>query len=49
MCEKCVEIDETISRYRRLQYTVSDKQMQEAAERLVEELEAKKAAIHPNQ
>jgi hypothetical protein len=47
MCEKCVEIDEKISRYRRLQYTVADQKMQEAADRLVAELEAKKAALHP--
>jgi hypothetical protein len=46
MCEKCVEIDETVSRYMRLQYCIVDQQMQEAAERLVAELQAQKVVLH---
>jgi hypothetical protein len=47
MCSQCVEIDKTIARYRRLKEQVRDRQVQEAADRLIAELEAKKAALHP--
>lgn len=47
MCSQCVEIDNTIARYRRLKEQVRDRQVQEAADRLIAELEAKKAALHP--
>jgi hypothetical protein len=47
MCEQCDHIDETIARYRRLKEQANDKQVGEAADRLVSELEAKKAALHP--
>jgi hypothetical protein len=46
MCEKCIEIDEIIARYRRLQKGVPDKQAYEAADTLVAALEARKAELH---
>jgi cell division protein FtsB len=46
MCEHCAKLDETIARYLRLQQQINDPQVQEAATRLVAELEAKKAELH---
>jgi hypothetical protein len=47
MCKDCEKLEETISRYLRLQQQIDDPQVQEAANRLVAELQAKKAALHP--
>ncbi len=47
MCEKCDEIDETIARYKRLKIQISDAQANQAADRLIAQLEAQKAALHP--
>lgn len=49
MCEKCEVMNETIARYRRLRDQINDKQVLEAATRLVAELEAKKLTLHPDQ
>jgi hypothetical protein len=46
MCSECEEIETTIARYRRLRNQVSDLQMNEAADRLIAALEAKKLALH---
>jgi hypothetical protein len=47
MCEKCVEIDKAMARYKRIKMQVVDRQATEAADRLIEKLEAEKAALHP--
>lgn len=47
MCVKCDEINETIARYRRLRDQINDRQLDEAADRLVAGLEAKRLALHP--
>ena len=47
MCEKCVEIDTTIERYCRIQQWVMDQTFIDRAEELIAELEADKAALHP--
>ncbi len=47
MCEKCDEIDKTIERYRGLKERVLDQAVVDGAERLIAELEADKAALHP--
>jgi hypothetical protein len=47
MCEKCEEFDKSIERYQRLRSAIRDKQAMEAADKLVAELQAKKAALHP--
>jgi hypothetical protein len=47
MCEKCVEIDKAMARYKRLRLQVMDRQATEAADRLMAKLEAEKAALHP--
>ena len=47
MCEKCVEIDYTIERYRGIKERVSDQALVDRAKELIAELEADKAARHP--
>ena len=49
MCEKCDEIDKTIERYRRIQQRVLDQAFIDRAKELIAELEADKAALHPEQ
>jgi hypothetical protein len=45
-CEKCNKIDESIARCKRIKDQIDDKQTQEAVDSLLDELEAKKAALH---
>jgi hypothetical protein len=47
MCEKCVEIDKTIERYRRIRDRVLDEATAAQATRLIAELKDDKAALHP--
>ena len=46
MCDRCNKIYDSIVRYKRLGAQINDKQTQEAADRLVAELEAKRLALH---
>jgi hypothetical protein len=47
MCEQCVEIDKAIARYRRLRDQTLDEATVAQATRLIAELTADKAALHP--
>ena len=47
MCDKCVEIDKTIERYRNILRSINDKKTIDGAEKLIADLEAQKAALHP--
>jgi hypothetical protein len=47
MCNKCDEIDKTIVRYRRIKERVSDHALVDRARELIAEMEADKAALHP--
>jgi hypothetical protein len=47
MCEKCVEIDKTIERYRQIKRSIMDQLTVDRAKELIAELEARKAALHP--
>jgi hypothetical protein len=49
MCEKCVEIDKRIERYRRLLMEVSDQVTVDGAKVLIAALEAEKIKLHPEQ
>jgi hypothetical protein len=49
MCDKCIELDKQIDHYRRLVSGVQDQMMQEGAAKLIAELEAQKADLHPEQ
>jgi hypothetical protein len=47
MCNKCDEIDKTIERYRRIKERVADHALVDRARELISEMEADKAALHP--
>jgi hypothetical protein len=47
MCEKCDEIDKRIERYRQVERTILDQVTVDRAKEMVAELEAQKAALHP--
>jgi hypothetical protein len=49
MCEKCVEIDKTIERYRRIQQSIMDQVTVDRTRELIADLEGRKAALHPEQ
>ena len=47
MCDKCVEIDRTIERYRQVQRKLLDQVTADRAKELIAELQAQKATLHP--
>jgi hypothetical protein len=49
MCEKCVEIDSKIERYRRLSAGLTDPPTLDGIRKLIEQMKAQKAALHPEQ
>lgn len=49
MCERCAEIDGKIQRYRNLIKWIPDPTTYEEAQRLIQDLMAKKAALHLEQ
>ena len=49
MCEACVQLDERIEHYRRVMSAMTDQLTIERITALVAELEARKAALHPDQ
>jgi hypothetical protein len=49
MCEKCVEIDKTIERYRRIQQSIMDQVTVDRTRELIADLEGRKTALHPEQ
>jgi hypothetical protein len=49
MCDKCVELDKTIERYRRILLSIGDQVTVDRTKELIAELQAKKAALHPEQ
>jgi hypothetical protein len=48
MCEKCVELDEKIERYRLIKSNIADQALNDAADRLIAEMEAEKDSLHPS-
>jgi hypothetical protein len=47
MCEKCVDIDKKIKRYRDLLRSITDQRAVDEAQALIADLVAQKAALHP--
>ena len=47
MCEKCVELDKAIARYRNVERNISDKITVDRAVELIAELEGQKLTLHP--
>jgi hypothetical protein len=46
MCEKCEELDDRIEHYRNLMARVTDRQANEGIGKLIEDMQAQKAALH---
>ncbi len=49
MCERCGEIDKTIERYRRITRQIPDREFNHRAKQMIADLEAEKAALHPQE
>jgi hypothetical protein len=49
MCEKCIEIDGKIEHYQRLSVWITDHPTLDAIKKLIEEMKAEKAVLHPEQ
>jgi hypothetical protein len=49
MCAKCLEIDKTIERYRRILLAIDDKTTIDRAKEMIADLQAQKVALHPGQ
>jgi hypothetical protein len=47
MCEQCVEINRKIDRYRLIASRTTDQTMLDGIEKLIDELQAAKVALHP--
>jgi hypothetical protein len=47
MCEKCVEIDAKIERYRNIVRSIADQPTVDGTKALIADLEAQKAVLHP--
>jgi hypothetical protein len=47
MCDKCVEIDRLIDRYRKIQRSIGDQVTVDRTKELIADLKAQKAALHP--
>ena len=49
MCDKCVEHDKKIERYRRVSSSINDQLTTDGLKKLIADLEAQKAALHPDE
>jgi hypothetical protein len=49
MCDKCVELDNKMNHYQRLASSIDDPKTRDGIKQLVEQIEAEKAALHPEQ
>jgi hypothetical protein len=49
MCDKCAELDEKIEHYRGLMPRITDPQTTEGLRKLIDDMQAQKAALHPEQ
>lgn len=49
MCEKCVEIDKRLERYRRLLLSIADEATVDRAREMIADLESQKVALHSDQ
>ena len=49
MCNECAKLDEKIDHYRTLMARLTDQLTKEGLGKLIEEMKAQKAALHPQQ
>jgi hypothetical protein len=47
MCDKCIELDDKIEHYERISVSISDQLTIDRIKKLVEQMKAQKAALHP--
>jgi hypothetical protein len=47
MCDKCVDIDKAIERYRKIQRSIGDQVTVDRTKELIADLKPQKAALHP--
>jgi hypothetical protein len=49
MCDKCTEIDKQIEHYQKIAFSLNDQLTIDRIKAAIAELEAQKAALHPEQ
>lgn len=49
MCDKCIQLDRKIERYKRLAWAIADELTLERLQELLREMRAQKTALHPEQ
>jgi hypothetical protein len=49
MCDKCQELEKKIERYRRLAFSINDQLTIDQLNQVIENLEAEKVKLHPDQ
>ena len=49
MCDECAKLDEKMDHYRTLMARLTDQLTKEGLGKLIEEMKAQKAALHPQQ
>jgi hypothetical protein len=49
VCEKCVQLDSKIEHYRVLASRLTDQPLLDGIKELIEQMQAEKAALHPEQ
>jgi hypothetical protein len=47
MCDKCTELDGKIEHYHRIASRIADQAMLDGIKKLIEQMKAQKAALHP--
>jgi hypothetical protein len=47
MCDKCIELDDKIEHYERISVSINDQLTIDRIKKLVEQMKAQKAALHP--
>jgi hypothetical protein len=49
MCDKCEQLDKKIEHFRQLAMRIMDPQLSEGIDKLIKEMQAQKAALHPDE
>ena len=49
MCDKCIELDGKIEHYQRMASRITDPDLLDGVQNLIEQMKAQKAALHPEQ
>ena len=49
MCDKCIELDKKLEQYRRLASSITDQLTIDRLNKLIKEMVAEKAKLHPEQ